>query len=54
MTIFKARVAKTLNLRHGLTNSDLEIMLIHLGRDKSAIIYDTQVGHIHPGVPYHD
>lgn len=43
MSHFKTHVANTLETRDGLTDSDFHIVLTHLSRDKSAIIYDSQV-----------
>lgn len=53
MSFFKEEIANILDTREGLTDSDHRIILTHLGRDKSAIIFDSQVSatllrQIHP------
>ena len=45
MPHFKIEIAKVLNLPRGLSENDVQIILSHLGRDKSAIVYDNQVSH---------
>ena len=45
--MFGAEAAKLMNIHEQLTESDLQIILRYLARDKSAIIYDRQVGHFY-------
>lgn len=47
ISMFSAEAAKIMNTHEQLTESDLQIVLRYLARDKSAIIYDSQVGHLH-------
>ena len=42
MSMFSTEVCKILNL-HALTDNDLHLILKYLARDKSGIIYDTEV-----------
>ena len=49
ISIFSAEAAKILNTPNAheqLTETDLQTILTYLARDKSAIIYDDQVGHL--------
>lgn len=43
MYFFRMEIAKILDICEGLTDSDLHIILTHLRRDKSVIVYDSQV-----------
>ena len=43
MSSFSTDVGKILKLYDGLTESDLHILLTYLARDKSRIVYDTEV-----------
>ena len=40
-----------MNTQGKLTDSDLQVILVYLARDKSAIIYDNQVGQMHTSLP---
>ena len=40
-----------MNTQGKLTESDLQVILVYLARDKSAIIYDNEVGQIHTPQP---
>ena len=46
ISIFSSEAARILNTQGKLTESDLQVILVYLARDKSAIIYDNQVGQI--------
>ena len=41
--MFSEEATKAMELRSGLSESDLQVLLRHLARDKGAIIYDDQV-----------
>ena len=43
MSSFSIEVGKILKLNNGLTERDLHILLTYLARDKSRIVYDTEV-----------
>ena len=43
MSLFKEEVTQAIDLREGLTDDDLTILLRYLDRDKSAVIYDEKV-----------
>lgn len=43
MSMFKQRAAAVLSLSRGLTESDLDILLVYLARYKGAITYDAEV-----------
>lgn len=45
--MFSTEAAKIMNTHEQLTESDLQIVLRYLARDKSAIIHDSQVDHLH-------
>ncbi len=42
-TLFKAEFAGSRHSGHDLTDSDLEVVLRYLARDKNAIVYDGEV-----------
>ncbi len=46
MSFFRTEVTRITNSCNRLTDSDLKIILTHLDRDKSAIVYDDQVSHV--------
>lgn len=41
--LFKSQFAGSLSERHTLTDSDIEIVLTYLARDKGAVLYDGEV-----------
>lgn len=43
MPFFRDEVSKAIGVRGGVSDSDFQIILTYLGRDKSAIIYDSRV-----------
>lgn len=43
MSMFRTEAGKILKSHNGLTESDLSLILIYLARDKSRVIYDTEV-----------
>lgn len=47
MSTFSTEAGKILSSHHGLTNSDLHLILTYLARDKSRIIYDAEVSQSH-------
>ena len=42
ISLFSIEAARAINLKNELTDSDLEVILTYLARDKSAILYDSQ------------
>ena len=51
ISAFSSEAARIMNMQGKLTESDLQVILVYLARDKSAIIYDNEVGQIHTPQP---
>ena len=44
MTAFRAKVSELLDLRDGISDQDLQVLLIYLSRDRKLLAYGDEVG----------